>query len=233
MELITLHEYFNRRGWVEWGMKVNTDFGEMRIRGFVNSSKDMIDNTHFIRPTRPQLLGFVDKNCSNMVICSNYMYQIINWSNGEKTLQQGVVHPIYPAIHRYQSTIQVDLEQLYIPDLVTHPLYRAIRSKKKEGFLTEQELHKYRPYKNESDRWIEHGIIINNGKAYLPVKNGDIVFRSINGLLKPYTTDSSIKSIAQELLVVCRFFHEQTGQIHYALFDLDELTIESQGSSPK
>ena len=231
MGLITLQEYINRKGWLEWGMRVNADFGEMIVRGFVNSSKDMIDNTHFIRPTRPQLIGFVDKNCSNMVICSNYMYQIINWHNGEKTLQQGVVHPIYPAIHRYQNNTEVDLEQLYIPDLVTHPLYKAIRSKKeKNSFLTEQELHKYRPYKNESDRWKEHGIIINNGKAYMPVKNGDIVFHSLNGLLKPYTTDSSIKSIAQEILVVCRYLHEQTGQIHYALFGLDELTTDiSQG----
>ena len=61
MGLITLQEYINRKGWLEWGMRVNADFGEMIVRGFVNSSKDMIDNTHFIRPTRPQLIGFVDK----------------------------------------------------------------------------------------------------------------------------------------------------------------------------
>lgn len=223
---MTLQEYINRVGGLNWGMKVNTDFGEMTIRGFVNSSRDMIDNAHYIRPTRPQLLAFVDKNCSNMVVCSNYMYQIINWYNGNMTLQQGVVHPIYPAIRQYQNNTQVELEQLYIPDLVTHPLYKEIRSRKeKRGSLTEQKLQKYRPYKYERDRWTEHGIMINNGIAYMPVKKGDIVFHSLNGLLKPYMTDSSVKSVAQEILVVCRYLHEQTGQIQYALFGLDELSI--------
>lgn len=232
MEMITLQEHINRLGWLKIGMAVMSDFGEMFVRGFVNSSKDMIDDTHNPRPTQPQLLGIVDKNCDNTIVCSNYMYQVINWHNGEKAIQQGVVHPIYLALHRYNHNTQVKLEQLYVPDLVTHPLYKLICSRRGNGVtVTEKDVIKYRLFKSETDmgkidRWKEHGIIIKNGKAFMPVKQDEIVFESMSSPFKPYTTDESIKSIAQEILVLCRYMHKESGQAHYALFGLDEVTVD-------
>ena len=221
----TLQEHLDKLGWIKWGMTVSNSLIEtMVIRGFVNSSIELIDDSH---PNQPQLMGVVDKDCEKQIVCSTYLYQIVNWYNGEKIQQQGVVHQIYPAIYRYEKDTNINVENLYIPDLITHPLYKQIRSRKGNGVVvTEQQVYKHKSNKGKADRWKEHGIFIKEGKAFYPVKKGDVIFRPCGDLLNPSINEQSIKSVAQEILAVCRYVHKETGHVRYAIFNLDELNIE-------
>lgn len=228
MNKINLTEYLEAHCHFHYGMKVSCDLiDNMVVRGFVNSSKDMIDNSQLNLTKKDALLGVVDKDCVNQVICENYIYQIISWFDGEKVQQKGLVNPIYAGLYKYGFNANINIENLYIPDLITHPLYQSIRSRK--GFtITEQLVNKYRPNKDKIDRWKSHDIFVKDGKAYMPIKKGDWVLRPLHDMINPFVAEKSIKSVAQEILVVCTYLHEETGRRCYALFGPEELTVEEE-----
>lgn len=225
MKRINLTNYLEEHKHFRMGMKVSSDLlDNMVVRGFVNSSKDMIDDSRINMTKKDALLGIVDKNCCNQVICENYIYQIINWFDGEKIQQQSVVNPIYAGLYKYNYDVSINIEHLYIPDLISHPLYQRIRSR--QGItITEQLVNKYRPNKDKTDRWKNHDIFIKDGKAYMPIKRGDWVLRPLYDMTNPFVAEKSIKSVAQEILIVCTYIHDKTGRRCFALYGPDELSI--------
>ncbi len=226
MNRITLQEYLETYKHLRIGMKVSCDLiDNMVVRGFVNSSKDMIDDSKINMYKKDALLGIVDRDCSNQVICHNYMYQVISWYDGEKVQQQGLVNPIYAGLYKYDFDVNINIENLYIPDLISHPLYQLIRARKGVD-VTEQLVNRYRPIKGKIDRWKNHNIFVKDGKAYMPIRKGDWVLRPLYDMINPFVSEKSIKSVAQEILVVGTYIHCETGRRCYALFGLEELTIE-------
>jgi len=226
MNRITLQQYIEKYKHLHIGMKVSSALlDDMVVRGFVNSSKDMIDDTKINQYKKNSLLGIVDKDCSNQVICENYIYQVVSWYDGEKIQQQGLVNPIYAGLYKFDNNVNINIENLYIPDLITHPLYQIIRSRKGVA-ITEQLVNRYKPNNGKTDRWKNHNIFIKDGNAYMPIKKGDWVLRPLYDMINPFIIEKSIKSVAQEILVVGTYIHGETGRRCYALFGLEELTIE-------
>ena len=228
MNRITLQEYLETHKHLHIGMKVSSELlDNMVVRGFVNSSKDMIDDSKINMTKKDSLLGIVDNDCSIQVICENYIYQVISWYDGEKVQQQGLVNPIYAGLYKFDFDANINIENLYIPDLISHPLYRIIHARKGVT-INEQLVNKYRPNKDKTDRWKSHNIFVKDGKAYMPIKKGDWVLRPLYDMINPFVMEKSIKSVAQEILVVCTYIHGETGRRCYALFGLEELIMETE-----
>ena len=82
---------------------------------------------------------------------------------------------------------------------------------------------RYKPNKGKLDRWSNHNIFIKEGKAYFPIKKGEIVLYSFLHQKQPYISNDDIKSVAQNVLALCRYVHKETGNTRFALFGLDEL----------
>ena len=224
----TLQKHLDRLGWLSLGIHVSSELiDDMVVYGFVNSSIDMIDDSHINMQKKDALLGIVDKNCENQVIANFYMYQVIPWSDGETLHQQRVVSPIYTSLKRLEFEKNINLEQLYIPDLIAHPLYNRIRSKDSHCVtVTERQVAQYKPNKDKIDRWASHNIFIKEGKAYFPIKKDEIILYSFLHQKQPYISDDDIKSIAQNVLALCRYIHKETGNTRFALYSLDELETE-------
>lgn len=213
---ITLQEHLDKYGWLRSRMIAKSILiDEVEIYGFVNCSKGMRDEYKF---GQYNLLGIVDKDPSRQVIQCNYMYQIIEWFDGNKVQQTGLVTPIYVGLRKSGIDTEINVEDLYIPDLIHHELYNRIRSRKGTGVeITEQMVNKYKLTKGT---WAEHGIFIKDGKAMMPIHKGDILCQHI--------IDNSTKSIGQELLTVCRYVHKTTGRMCYTQYGLDELTVKDE-----
>ncbi len=224
----TLQKHLDQLGWLRHGIHVSCELmDDMVVYGFVNSSTDMIDDSRVNIQKKDALLGIVDKNCENQVVACNYMYQVIPWSDGESIHHEGVVSPIFTSLRRLDSDTSINLEQIYIPDLISHPLYRQIRSREGNGVtVTEHQVARYRPNSGKLDRWRNHNIFVKEGKAYFPIKKGEIVLYSILYRKLPYISNDDIKSVAQDVLALCRYVHKLTGNNRFALFRLDELETE-------
>lgn len=215
---ITLQSYLDKYGWLQKGMIVKaTLIDELEIYGFINCSEEML---HEFKYNHYDLLGIIDKDPSRQIIQSNYMYQIIEWVDDAKLQNKGVVTPIYSKIQKSDIDIEINIKELYIPDLVNHKLYQEIRSRKGTGVkVTAQMLNKY-TYQKDRNLWKKHNIAIKDGEAMMPICKGDILCKHI--------MDNSIKSIVQKLFVVCRYIHSTTGRMCYTQFELDELTTKDE-----
>lgn len=206
---ITLKEHLDKYGWLRSRMVAKSILiDEVEIYGFINCSKEMLDEY--------KLLGIVDKDPSRQIIQCNYMYQIIDWFDGNKVQQKGLVTPIYVGLQKCGVDTEINIEELYIPDLINHELYKRIRSRKGTGVVVTVQLVN----KHKSKAWTEHNILIKDGKAMMPIHKGDILCQHI--------IDNSTKSIGQELLAVCRYIHSATGRMCYTQYGLDELTVKDE-----
>ena len=211
---ITLQEHLDKYGWLRSRMVAKSILiDEVEIYGFINCSKEMLDE---YKTNEFKLLGIVDKDPSRQIIQCNYMYQIIDWFDGNKVQQTGLVTPIYVGLRKSGVDTEINVEELYIPDLINHELYKRIRSRKGTGVeVTEQLANKYK-----SKAWTEHNIFIKDGKAMMPIHKGDVLCQHV--------MNNSIKSIGQELLAVCRYIHKTTGRMCYTQYGLDELTVKDE-----
>lgn len=204
---ITLQEYLNKYGTLETGMIVKSVLvDKLEVYGFVNSG--IIDYIDYILNK-----GIVGKAPTNQIIQSNYMYQVMDIEGESK----GVVTPIYNTLKKSKKDLEVDIKQLYIPDLVNNDTYRRLRSRYKDG----NQPIVLKAYEERTlKEYLE--ISIKEGRLMVHIHEGDILCCQ----LCQYNLEESIKSIGKEILVVCRYIHDLTGNMCYTQYGLDELTIE-------
>ena len=225
---ITLSEYLEtrekhrnffrslRRGMVVHGALVE----DMEIYGFLNYSSEIIYERKY---NEFDLLGIVDKDPSKQIICGNYMYQVVEWFDGKKVQYSGRITPIYDILGKSTVDRSIDVANLYIPSLISHELYKRIRSRKGTGVTVTD--YDVRRYVKKDDAWSSLGIYLENGKACLPVHEGDLLlWRNLDWP----TEGGAIKSVGEEILVVCRYLHKSTGRMCYTQLGLDEITINAE-----
>lgn len=211
---ITLQEHLDKFGWLRSRMIAKSNLiNEVEIYGFINCSKEMVDEFKY---HQYNLFGIVNKDPGQQVIRCNYMYQIIEWYDGNRVQHTGVVTPIYVGLRKSVEDTEINVEELHIPDLVNNELYKLIRSRKGNGVEVTEQLVK----KKLSKEWTEHNILIKEGKAMMPIRKGDVLCQHI--------IDNSTKSIGQELLALCRYIHRETGRMCYTQYGLDELTVKDE-----
>ena len=202
---MTLQEYLDKYGCLKSGMIAKSVLiNKLEIYGFVNCSKEIYDNYNF----RDVFQIVVNKSSTSQIIQSNYIYQVVNIEGRS----EGIVSPIYNRLTTSENNIEVDIKQLYIPNLINNTTYKRIRSRYKDGNKPIQ-LTKFE--QKTLEQYLE--ISIKEDKLMVVIHNGDVLCQN---------NDDTIKSIGEEILVVCRYIHDLTGNMCYTQYGLDELTIE-------
>lgn len=210
MSKISLLEFLRQGGALKTSAKVSSVLlPQLEVYGFVNSVGD--DNLFASTWRGLQPNGVVNKAAYRQIVCSKYLYQILECPDGDKTAMRSSVSPIFYSVTKCLETTVVDVAELYIPSLVNDKLYRDIKARIGTGMkVSEQTLRRssFPDYiKSVED------------KAVAEIAPGTFVCNDYFG---------NPKSVGEEIMAVCRYLHPETGTMCYAQYGLDELYMESE-----
>ncbi len=178
---------------------------EMEIYGYVTD--EMVDK-------------FGDSNMinldgSNRIVCSDRIFQlqpvIENTCYGSSIKSIGITIPIFKSAKKEEEDMCIPLKQIYVPSLVSNPLYIAIRSRTKNGIC---EVNEYKLSKNK----MPDNIIVVEKEAYYKTTVGDIICRDKYG---------NIKGVCNNIMAVCRYINQTTGSMNYTILPLEDIYVKS------
>lgn len=208
MERITLEDYLKKNGSVRSGIMAKSNLiDKLEIYGFVNACKDedMYNEGYMGR----FLNGIVNKEPKCQIILSNYIYQVTSHYSGNDITREGKVTPIFHTLAVSESEGQYNVEDIYIPSLIGKQLYRKIKSRYGNGVtVCDKDLKKA-----EFPSCI--GAI--DGKAIMTAPAGHVQLFDKNG---------AIKSIGENIMVICRYLHAETGTMCYTQYNLNEVFVD-------
>lgn len=185
---------------------------KVEIFGFVNScDSDMIVDEYKMNYKRTDhvLNGVVNRDCSNPIISSGYMYQVLEYFNGTAFVPTGVQFPIFKYLSKCTKDMELNVENLWIPSLWANSYYQKIKSRIGNGVVV-----------NDNDikkAKLPSTIFAKGGKAMLAVNKGSILMGD---------SDREISSVGDDILVVCRYVHSESGRLCYLVYGIDELFYE-------
>lgn len=208
MAKITLEDYLKKHGDLSREMMgCSKLIDKLEIYGFVNTCKDQD-----IFEKKYQGLFFNDilsKEPKLQIIMSEHIYQITSHLDGTNIVREGRVVQIYAYLHQEENEAQYNIKDLYIPSLVNKDLYKNVKSRR------------------------GNGVTVNNygfEKAKLPecykLEEGQVFLVTSNPHIQCLDSDGVIKSIAENILVVCRYLHPETGTMCYTQYNLNEVWID-------
>ena len=185
---------------------------KLEVYGYANSCKaenmlNIPNNTW----AKIGVNGIVNKSPISEIVCSNYIYQVITLSDGKQASTVGIPSPIYNSLYINKKQTKLNLEDIYIPSLLSNPIYRKIKGRIGTGVLV-------------TDSLIQKGgfpknIIAEDNKAMFIAEEGTFLLKDKEG---------DIRSVGEEILAVCRYLHPETGTMCYTQYSLDELFIENE-----
>ena len=139
--------------------------------------------------------------------------------------QDNKVTPIYPTISICQENTVVDVKELYIPSFIG--VYRSING----GIVSDESLYsniKRRfgvGYEVTEKEWAKAGwpsrYTLKNGAVFSQIQKGEIVLKDADGC---------IKSVGESIVVLCRYIHEETGELRFIFSRLEHLYHEVKGT---
>lgn len=220
MAKITLKEKLEITGALPCNIIVSsTLIKELEVYGFVNSCNSKFFVNKFrghdkglggLAVYKHDFNGIVNKDCSRLIIYSDFMYQVIDIQNGTSFGVEGRQTPIYKKLEKSTKKMELNVEKLWIPSLWTNKYYQLIKSHYgKGGVSVEEEILK--------KEGMPSTITAKEGKAILSVDVGAILMKDSSG---------EIGSIGEEILAVCRYIHTESGKLCYVIYGLDELYFE-------
>ena len=184
---------------------------KLEVYGYVNSCS--VENMlHLPKDSmaRVRVNGIVNKSPVSEIVCSNYIYQVITYFDSKQASTVDISSPIYNSLYINKKQTKLNLEDIYIPSLLSNPIYRKIKARIGTGVVvTESMIHKSGFPKN---------IIAEDSKAMFVAEEGTILLKDKEG---------DIRSIGEEILAVCRYLHPETGTMCYTQLSLDELFVEN------
>ena len=208
MNRITLEYYLKNHGRIHCGMIAKSNLiDKLEIYGFTNACKDedMYNDVY----AGLILNGIVNKEPKCQIILSNYIFQVTTHYRGKEITREGMAIPIFQSLVVSESEGQYKVEDLYVPSLVGNQLYRKIKSRHGKGVVIREydlEKAKFPPY-----------IKVIEGKAILNVPKSHIQI---------VDKDGEIKSIGENIMVVCRYLHSETGTMCYTQYNLNEVFVD-------
>ena len=208
MDRITCEDYLKKNGSVHCGMIANSNLiDRMEIYGFVNACKDedMYNDVY----AGHILNGIVNKEPKHQIVLSNYIYQVTTHYRGKEITREGMAIPVFQSLVVSESEGQYNVEDLYVPSLVGKELYRKIKSRHGNGVLV-------REYDLEKAKFSSHIKAI-EGRAILNAPKAHIHF---------IDKDGEVKSMAENIMVVCRYLHTETGTMCYTQYNLTEVFVD-------
>jgi hypothetical protein len=185
---------------------------KLEVYGYVNScrAKDMLSIPKNSYSTA-SLNGIVNKSPASEIVCSNFIYQVIAYYDGKQNTSMGLSSPIYKSLSINSEQMKYNLEDLYIPSLLSNTLYIKIKARIGTGVTVTDSIIKKNSF--------PENIIAEDSKAMFIAEEGAILLKN---------KDGEIRSIGEEVLVVCRYLHPESGIMCYTQFSLDELFVESE-----
>lgn len=208
MKRITLEDYLKNHGSVHCGMNAKSNLiDKLEIYGFANAcnDEDMYNDVY----AGLILNGIVNKEPKRQIVLSNYIYQVTTHYSGKEITSEGMAIPIFQSLVVSGSEGQYNVENLYVPSLVGKQLYRKIKSRHENGVVI-------REYDLEKAKFPSYIKAI-EGKAILNVPKSHIQI---------IDKDGEIKSIGENIIVVCRYLHTETGTMCYTQYNLNEVFVD-------
>lgn len=140
--------------------------------------------------------------------------------------QENKVTPIYPTISICQENTAVDVKELYIPSFIG--VSRSING----GIVYDDSLYsniKRRfgvGYEVTEKEWLKAGwpsrYTLKDSVVLSQIQKGEIVLKDADGC---------IKSVGESIVVLCRYIHEETGELRFFFSRLEHLYHEIKGTN--
>lgn len=208
MDRITLEDYLKNNASIQSGMTAKSNLiDKLEIYGFVNACKDK----YMYNKMYDGLIlnGIVNKEPKRQIILSNHIYQVTSHYCGKDITREGMAIPIYHTLVVSESEGQYNVEDIYIPSLIGKQLYRKIKSRHGNGVTVRDYDLKKADFPSS--------ISAIDGKAILTAPAGHIQILDKDGV---------IKSIGENIMVVCRYLHAETGTMCYTQYNLNEVFVD-------
>ena len=153
--------------------------------------------------------GIVNKEPKRQIVLSNYIYQVTTHYSGKEITSEGMAIPIFQSLVVSESEGQYNVEDLYVPSLVGRQLYRKIKSRHGNGVVV-------REYDLEKAKF----------PSYIKAIDGKAILNAPKSHIQIIDKDGEIKSIGENIMVVCRYLHTETGTMCYTQYNLNEVFVD-------
>lgn len=208
MNRITLEDYLKNHGSVHCGMIAKSNLiDKLEIYGFANACKDedMYNDVY----AGLILNGIVNKEPERQIILSNYIYQVTTHYSDKEITREGMAIPVFQSLVVSESEGQYNVEDLYVPSLVGKQLYRKIKSRHGNGVVVR-----------------EHDLEKAKFPSYIKAIEGKAILNAPKSHIQIIDKDGEIKSIGENIMVICRYLHTETGTMCYTQYNLNEVFVD-------
>lgn len=208
MDRITLEDYLKKNGSIQNGMTAKSNLiDKLEIYGFVNACED---NDMYNKVYAGLIInGIVNKEPKRQIILSNHIYQVTTHYSGKDITREGMAVPIYQTLVVSGSEGKYNLEDIYIPSLIGKELYRKIKSRHGDGVTVR-----------------DYDLKKANFPSCISVIEGKAILTAPAGHVQILDKDGVIKSIGENIMVVCRYLHAETGTMYYTQYNLNEVFVD-------
>lgn len=200
----TLKQRLEENGCLEKGLLVSSLLiKEIEVCGFLNGVKNF-------RQTDDKFLhlynSILNKAPHRMLVRSGMVHQIFEYFDGSQTKSMNCVFRIYTTLTINESVFEMELKDIHIPALEKSSIYREIRQGFKR-FITDDKLRK------------------NGFPEFIKIKEDKVVCEIAPDKILCLNKDGEIRSLGEDIQVLCRYLHPETGIMCYTIYSLDELFI--------
>lgn len=189
------------------GTKVSCELiPEMVIHGFV--SNDLAGEADV--PLKSIISDMAGLSADNQVVCSDRLFQVHVVAERTKECAKNVVMPIFHHVELDPEPHELPLETIYYQPLTGDITYNCIKACKGGGGYNVSESS----FRNTK---LGDKLIVKDHRAFLKTEYGDVICKDAEGC---------ITGVCGCFLVLCRYIHQATGKMNFALFEMNELYVE-------
>ena len=200
----TLKQRLEENGCLEKGLLVSSLLiKEIEVCGFLNGVKNF---EHTDDKCLHLYNSILNKAPHRMLVRSGMVHQIFEYFDGSKISSMNCVFRIYTTLTVNESDFEMDLKDIHVPALEKSSIYRDIRQGFKR-FITDDKLRK------------------NGFPEFIKVKEDKVVCEIAPGKILCLNKDGEVRSLGEDIQVLCRYLHPETGIMCYTIYSMDELFI--------
>lgn len=200
----TLQQRLEENGCLEKGLLVSSLLiKEIEVCGFLNGVKSFGQTDDKFLHLYNSILN---KAPHRMLVRSGMVHQIFEYFDGSKISSMNCVFRIYTTLTVNESDFEMDLKDIHVPALEKSSIYRDIKQGFK-CFITDDKLRK------------------NGFPEFIKVKEDKVVCEIAPGKILCLNKDGEIRFLGEDIQVLCRYLHPETGIMCYTIYSMDELFI--------
>lgn len=167
---------------------------------------DKLEIFGFLNDTEPE--NFLNNICELTIQTDgsvNLHNMISIYSGFMKTGNKA--YEYYTSLSINDSRMEINIENLYIPSLSRKDLYKSIRKKSNTRQITDDLLWK---------KFLTTSVIAKDGSAIRVIEEGEILMKDRHG---------NVKSVAEDIVVICRYVNNATGLLSYTMLSINDLFV--------